>query len=57
MEIGPPVLVKKIFEAFFTIYGRSSELGYVTSIMLMDFHSLYLKAYMQNLYKNGQVVS
>ena len=31
---------KKIFERFFTIYGRGSHLGHVTSIMSSDFHFL-----------------
>ena len=28
-EIGPPVLEKKIFEGFFTIYGHGGHLGHV----------------------------
>ena len=28
------------FRRFFTIYGRSGHLGYVTSIMSSDFHFL-----------------
>ena len=28
------------FEGFFTIYGRGSHLGHVTSIMSSDFHFL-----------------
>ena len=57
VEIGPPVPEKKIFEGFFTIYGRGSHLGHVTSIMLKNFISLYLKAFVQNLVQNGSVVS
>ena len=39
-EIGPPVLKKKIFKGFFTIYGRGGHLGNVTTIMSSDFHFL-----------------
>ena len=39
IEIGPPV-PEKIFEGIFTIYGRGSHLGHVTSIMSSDFHFL-----------------
>ena len=42
---------------FFTIYGHSSHLGHVTSILLTNFISLYLKAFIQNLVPNGTVVS
>ena len=55
MKIGLPVL-EKIFEGF-TIYGNDSHLGHVTRIMLTNFHSLYLKAFIQNLVQNGPVVS
>ena len=37
--IGHPVLEKKIFKDF-TIYGRGSNPGHVTSIMSSDFHFL-----------------
>ena len=37
MEIGPPVLEKKIFEGVFTIYGHGGHLGHVTSILLTNF--------------------
>ena len=40
VEIGSPVPEKKIFEEFFTIYGRGGHLGHVTSIMSSDFHYL-----------------
>ena len=53
MEIGPPV-AEKIFDGFFTIYGRGGHLGQVTSIMSSD---LYLKAFIQNLVQLGIVVS
>ena len=36
VEIGPLVQEKKIFELFFTLYGRGSHLGHVT----IDFHFL-----------------
>ena len=45
------------FLRVFTIYGRGSHLGHVTRIMLTDFISLYLKAFIQNLVQNGPVVS
>ena len=40
----------------FTIYVHGSHLGYVTSMMLLNFISLYLKAYIQNLVENAPVV-
>ena len=40
MEIGPPVLEKKIFEGVFTIYGHGGHIGHVTSILLPIFHFL-----------------
>ena len=45
------------FVGFLTIYWRSSHLGYVTSIMFMDFHFLVPEPYIQNLVKTGPVVS
>ena len=56
MEIGPLVL-EKIFEGFFTIYGHGGHLGHVTRILLQIFISLYLKAFIQYLVQNGTVVS
>ena len=44
----------------FTIYGRGSHLGHVTSIKLINFHFLicmYLKVYISNLLNNDPVVS
>ena len=38
VKIGKPVLEKKIFEGFFTIYGHGGHLGHVTSIMSINFH-------------------
>ena len=49
MKISQPVLEKKIFEGFFTIYGHGGHLGHVTRI--------FLKAFIQNLVQNGAVVS
>ena len=43
VEIGPPVRGKKVFEDFFTIYGRHGHLGHVNSIMPSDFHFLVPK--------------
>ena len=45
------------FKGVFTIYGHGGHLGHVTSIMLINFLSLYLKAFIQNLVQNGSVVS
>ena len=56
MEIGLPV-PEKIFEGFFTMYGHGGYLGHMTSIMTLNFHFLYLKAFIQNLVQNGTVVS
>ena len=41
----------------FTIYGHGSHLGHVTRILLKKIISMYPKAYIQNLVKNGPVVS
>ena len=54
--IGWSPVPEKIFERVFTIYGRGGHLGHVTSIMSYDFHSLYLKAFKQNLVQIGTVV-
>ena len=40
VEIGLPVLEKKIFEGFFTIYGRGGHFGNVASNMLINFYFL-----------------
>ena len=45
VEIGPLVPEKKIFEGFFSYMGLAAILA------------MYLKAYIQNLVKNGPVVS
>ena len=48
---------KEEFLSVNTIYGHGSHLSHVTSIMLMNFHFLVHKAYLQNLVENGPVVS
>ena len=48
---------KEDFSSVLTIYGHGSHLGHVTSIMLMNFISLSLQAYIQNLAENGPVVT
>ena len=45
------------FLRVFTIYGRGGHLGHLTSIMLIIFISLYLKAFIQILVHNGSVIS
>ena len=41
----------------FTIYGHGGNLGHVTSIMVINILSFYLTDNIQNLIKNGPVVS
>ena len=48
---------KEDFLRVFTIYGHGSHLGHVTSIISTNFHFHVSKAYIQNLVKNGPVVS
>ena len=55
MDIGPLVPENKILRGF-TIYGRGAHLGYLTNIIFF-FIFLYLKAYIQNVAKNCQMVS
>ena len=43
MKIGQPVLEKKIFEGFFTIYGRGGHLGHVTQMPQTKYRSPYPK--------------
>ena len=52
MEIGPLVPNDKIFEAFQNIWAWNPS-GYVTNIFIFS----YLKFYIQNFVKEGQVVS
>ena len=42
VEIDPPVLKKKIFEGFFTIYGHGGHLGHVTWISYIHIGSPFL---------------
>ena len=57
VEIGSLVLEKKIFEGFLP-YEHGGHPGHVTSIIFIKkIISMYLKVYIQNLVKNGQVVS
>ena len=41
VKISLQVLEKKIFEGFFTIYGRGGHLGHVTQIPRINFRSPY----------------
>ena len=41
VKIGLPVLEKKIFEGFFTIYGCGGHLGHVTQMPRTNFRSPY----------------
>ena len=56
VETGPPA-PEKIFEGFFTIYGRGGQIGHVTSIMSLDFHFLVPEAFIQSLVQIDTVVS
>ena len=38
VKIVRPVLERKIFEGFLSLYGHGGHLGHVTSIMSSDFH-------------------
>ena len=42
---------EKKIEGFFTMYGSGGHLSHVTSIILINFISMYPKAYIQNLVK------
>ena len=57
MEIGLPVLEKKIFEGFFIIYGHGGHFCHVTSIMSSDFHFLVPESFHKKLVQIGTVVS
>ena len=57
MEISPPIPEKKIFEGSLPYMGMVAIIGHVTSIILMIFISMFIKAYIQNLVTNGPVVS
>ena len=45
VEIGHPVLEKKIFEVFFAIYGRGGHLGHVTQMPRTNFRPLPIDGY------------
>ena len=45
------------FLRVFTIYGRGSHLGHVTSIMSSDFHFHVPESFIKNLFRIGKVVS
>ena len=50
--------LERRFLKFLTIYGHGINLGHVISIIFKIFFiSLYILAYVQNLVKNGPVVS
>ena len=59
VEFSPPVPEKEIFEGSLPYMGMVAIIAHATSIILMIFISIYiyLKAYIQNLVKNGPVVS
>ena len=57
MKIGPPVLEKKIFEGFLPYMGMAAILVMSPASCNQIFISLYLKAFIQNLVQNCQVVS
>ena len=57
VEIGPPVPEKNIFEGFFTVYGRGSHLGHVTSTMSPNFHFLVHESFHTKFVSDGTVVS
>ena len=55
-ENRPPGLEKKIFEVFFTIYGRGRHLGHVTQMPRTNFRSPYPRDSTLNLALIGQAV-
>ena len=57
MEIRPPVPEKKIFEGFFSIYGRGGHIGHVTWTIDMNFGSPFPRRLHINLALIGQAVS
>ena len=57
VEIGSPVLEKKIFEGFLQYMGVVAILVMCPALCYQIFISLYLKAFIQNLFQNGSVVS
>ena len=57
VKIGLPILEKKIFEGFLPYMGMAAILVMGPASCHQIFISLYLKASIQNLVQNGQVVS
>ena len=57
VEIGPPVPVKKIFEWYLPYLGMAAILVMWPTSYQQIFIYMCLKAYIQNLVKNGSVVS
>ena len=57
MKIGLPVLEKKTFEGFLPYMGLAAILVMWPASCHQIFVSLYLMAFIQNLVKNGTVVS
>ena len=56
VKIGLPLLKKKIFEGFFTIYGRGAHLGYVTQMPRTNLRSPTQGGSTKNLALIGQTV-
>ena len=48
---------KEDFYKYLYVYENGSHLGHVTSIILVNFISLYPQNYIQNLVENAPVVS
>ena len=57
LEIGLPVPEKKIFEGILPYMGMAAILVMCPASYQQIFISMYLKVYIQNLVKNGSVVS
>ena len=57
MEIGPPVLEKKIFEGFLPYMGVAAILVMCPALCHQIFIFLYLKAFIKNLVQIGTVIS
>ena len=56
VEIGPPVLEKKICEGFYHIYGHGGDLGHVTWTICTKFGSPSQGGSAKNLASIGKVV-
>ena len=57
VKIGPPVLEKRIYEGFLPYMCMAAILVMSPASCHQVFISLYLKAFIQNLIQNGQVIS